>query len=130
MRELTKKELADWEEVKKEMETTPTLIPAVINEYNLIYTLVDEGCLFTTVFKAMATPSKIDLATAVLDRFDHSNDKSYTTLSGLRSTLWHRDHGRPSVQQKGAKQQYLTIQEEKALVNYVLQMSKNGYAKT
>jgi hypothetical protein len=54
----------------------------------------------SSLFKAMAAPSKIDPATAVLDRFDHSNDKSYATLSGLRSTLWHRDHGRPSVHQK------------------------------
>ena len=79
----------------------------------------------------MATPSKINPATAVLNRFGHSKDNTYATLSGLsrvpESTLWHRDHGCSSIQQKGAKQQYLTIQEEKALVNYVLRMSRNGY---
>jgi hypothetical protein len=79
----------------------------------------------------MATPSKIDPSTDILDRFGHSKANTYATLSGLsgvpESTLWHRDHSRPSIQQKGAKQQYLTIQEEKALVNYVLRMSRNGY---
>jgi hypothetical protein len=79
----------------------------------------------------MAAPSKIDPAIAVLNRFGHSKDNTYATLSGLggvpKSTLWHRDHGRSSIQQKGAKQQYLTIQEEKALVDYVLRMSRNGY---
>jgi hypothetical protein len=82
-------------------------------------------------FKAMAATSKLDPATAILDRFGHSKSNTYATLSGLsgvpETTLWHRDHGRPSIQQKGAKQQYLTPQEEKALVNYVLRMSKNGY---
>ena len=79
----------------------------------------------------MAARSKIDPATAILDRFGHSKSNTYATLSRLNgvpeSTLWHRDHGRLSIQQKGAKQQYLTPQEEKALVNYVLRMSKNGY---
>jgi hypothetical protein len=69
----------------------------------------------------MVAPSKIDPATAVLDRFGHSKSNTYATLSGLSgvpvSTLWHRDHGRLSIQRKGAKQQYLTPQEEKALVN-------------
>jgi hypothetical protein len=75
----------------------------------------------------------VDAATAILDRFGHPQGKSktYATLSELsgvpESTLWHRDHGRVSIKQKGAKQQYLTIQEEKALVNYLLRMSKNGY---
>ena len=79
----------------------------------------------------MAAPSKIDLARAILDRFGHSKSNTYATISGLsgvpETTLWHRDHGSPSIQQKGAKQQYLTPQEEKALVNYVLRMSKIGY---
>ena len=41
--------------------------------------------------------------------------------------MWHRDHGRVSIQQRAAKQQYLSPQEEKALVSYFLRMSRNGY---
>jgi hypothetical protein len=40
-------------------------------------------------------------------------------LTGVpASTLWHRDHGRDSIQQRAAKQQRLSPQEEKALVSY------------
>src|SRR5271167_1152821 len=80
---------------------------------------------------AMAKPSEINPATAILDRFGHSKGNTYASLCGLsgvpESTLWHRKHSRVSNQQKGANKQYLTIQEEKALVNYLLRMSKNGY---
>jgi hypothetical protein len=75
----------------------------------------------------------IDVAIAILDRFGHIKGKSntYAALSKLNgvpeSTLWHRAYSRVSIKQKGAKQQYLTIQEEKALVNYLLRISKNGY---
>ncbi|KAL5328181.1 hypothetical protein ACEPPN_001677 [Leptodophora sp. 'Broadleaf-Isolate-01'] len=74
-----------------------------------------------------------DAATVVLDRFGHSKGKSntYATLSELsgvpESTLWHRDHGRGTIKQRSIKQQYLTAQEEKALVGYILRMAKNGY---
>ena len=43
------------------------------------------------------------------------------------STRWHRDHGRRSMAAKAASQQYLTVQEEKALLKYVLRMWRNGY---
>jgi hypothetical protein len=43
------------------------------------------------------------------------------------STLWHRDHGRRTVQERAALQQYLNPQEEKALVNYLLTMSRRGF---
>jgi hypothetical protein len=83
--------------------------------------------------RAMAKLSVIDAAAAVLDRFGHAKGKcnTYAFLSGLsgvpESTLWHRDYSRKSVQHKAAKQQYLTSQEEKALVSYLLRMSANGY---
>jgi len=49
-------------------------------------------------------------------------------LSGIpASTLWHRKHGRSSAQQRAAKQQYLSPQEEKALAKYLLRMSRSGY---
>ena len=43
------------------------------------------------------------------------------------TTRWYRAHGRRTREEKAAKQQYLTPQEEKALVQYVLRLSKNGY---
>jgi hypothetical protein len=70
-------------------------------------------------FLYMARLLKIDPAIAVLDRFGHPKGNAHATLPGLsgvpESTLWRRDHGCSSIQQKGAKQPYLTTQEEKAL---------------
>lgn len=43
------------------------------------------------------------------------------------ATLWRRGRGNPSRKEQAAKQQYLTPQEEKALLDYVLRMSANGY---
>jgi hypothetical protein len=78
--------------------------------------------------------AKIDPATAVLDRFDRSLEKTYTALSELSgvpaSTLSHRHHGRVPIQQPAVNQQYLSPQEEKALVSYLLRMSQNGYPLT
>jgi hypothetical protein len=73
----------------------------------------------------------MDPATAVLDRYGHTAENSYRVLSDLSgvpaSTLGHRKRGRKSIQQRAADQQYLTLQEEKALVSYFLKMSRNGY---
>jgi hypothetical protein len=75
-----------------------------------------------------------DPATDVLSRynfFDSENRPTYAALSDSSqipvSTLWDRAHGRRPRKEKAAKQQYLTPQEEKALVNYALRMSRNGY---
>jgi len=38
-----------------------------------------------------------------------------------------RDYGRDSIQQRAAKRQRLSPQEEKALVSYLIRMSANGY---
>ena len=55
---------------------------------------------------------------------------SYATLSRLTgvpaSTLWHRANGRLSRRKNAANQQYLTPQEEDALLHYVLRMADNG----
>lgn len=71
----------------------------------------------------------MDPATAVLERFGHAPENTYAALSELSgvpaSTLWHRDHGRISIQQRAATQQ--CPQEEKALVSYLLRMLRNGY---
>jgi hypothetical protein len=57
--------------------------------------------------------------------------RTYADLSDFSnvpaSTLWHRAHGRPSREEKAKCQQYLTPSEEKALVNYALRLSNNGY---
>jgi hypothetical protein len=41
--------------------------------------------------------------------------------------LWLRANNKPSIADKAAKQQYLTPQEEQALVEYVLRLADNGY---
>jgi hypothetical protein len=43
------------------------------------------------------------------------------------STLYHREHGRPSRKQKAEGQQYLTVPEEKALEKSLKLMSNFGY---
>lgn len=62
---------------------------------------------------------------------DSAKPPTYAALSARTnipaSTLWRRAHGQPSRRDKAAKQQYLTLQEESALVEYVLRMSDNGY---
>ncbi len=81
--------------------------------------------------KPMTTTTDNDPAPAALDRFGHSAENSYGAISDRSgiplSTLWHRDHGRVSIKQRAANQQYLTPEEEKALVDYLLRMSRNGY---
>lgn len=44
-----------------------------------------------------------------------------------RSTQWRRAHGKQTRADKAASQQYLSSQEEKALVDYVLRMADRGY---
>jgi hypothetical protein len=49
-------------------------------------------------------------------------------MSGVaESTLWHRHHGRVSIQETATTQQYLSPQEEQALVNYFIRSDQNGY---
>lgn len=43
------------------------------------------------------------------------------------STLYHREHGRPSRKTKAEGQQYLTVPEEKALETFLRLMSDFGY---
>jgi hypothetical protein len=43
-----------------------------------------------------------------------------------RTTLWYRNHGRPSRKTKAERQQYLTPSEEKALVMFLLRMAALG----
>jgi hypothetical protein len=43
------------------------------------------------------------------------------------STRWHRAHGRQTRRQQAVRQQLLTPQQEKALVDHLLQLHRNGY---
>jgi hypothetical protein len=56
--------------------------------------------------------------------------RSYRAIadhSGVpRSTLHHRAHGRRSMEEKAESQQYLTPFEEKAVVDFILQMAELG----
>ncbi|KAG4427964.1 hypothetical protein IFR05_016554 [Cadophora sp. M221] len=62
----------------------------------------------------------LDPAKVILERIGHSSENTYAALCELSgvpgSALWHRDHGRDSIQQRAAKQQYLSLQEDKALL--------------
>ena len=74
----------------------------------------------------------MDAASIVLARgLEPDKPHTYTALSEdgnvPRTTLWYRAHGRPSKEEKAASQQYLTPHEEKALVQYLLRMSNNGF---
>lgn len=74
----------------------------------------------------------MDRASVVLSEgLDSSEPSTYTALSKCSNipstTLWYRAHGRPSIQEKAKRQQYLTPSEEKALVDYLLRMSNNGF---
>ncbi|KAF1940397.1 hypothetical protein EJ02DRAFT_350073, partial [Clathrospora elynae] len=74
----------------------------------------------------------MDSATiALLDGLDPTESGKYAALSKASNvpytTLWHRAHGRPSIQDKAKSQQYLTPSEEEALVNYLLRMANNGF---
>lgn len=53
--------------------------------------------------------------------------KGKTNAEPSKSTLWRRARGRPSLQDKASKQQYLSPCEEKALVEYLLRMADRGY---
>ena len=74
----------------------------------------------------------MDSASRVLsDSIDPTETRTYVALSKssktLYTTLWHRAHGRPSVQDKAKNQQYLTPSEEEALVKYLVRMANNGF---
>src|SRR5271155_3741318 len=59
--------------------------------------------------------------------------RSYRALADYdnvsHSTLHHRAHGRPSIEEKARGQQYLKPYEEDVVVKYLLQMSERGSSK-
>jgi hypothetical protein len=74
--------------------------------------------------------SKMDPATAALQSCANVENINITALAkghGVpMTTVWHRHHGRATGRDRGAKQQYLTPSEEKALTNFLLQWSDYG----
>jgi hypothetical protein len=68
---------------------------------------------------------------ALSEGLDPTESRTYTALLWShrvpRTTLWNRAHRRPSVEEKAKRQQYLTPSEEKALMEYSLRMSNNGF---
>ena len=74
----------------------------------------------------------MDRASQVLaEGLEPGERRTYTALSKKgkvsRTTLFYRDHGRPSKEEKARNQQYLTLPEEKALVKYLIRMSDLGF---
>jgi hypothetical protein len=73
----------------------------------------------------------MDRATlALAQELPHGVPRTYAAIAELTnvplSTLHHRDRGRPSKHQSAQGRQYLTPEEEKALVNFLLLMSHLG----
>jgi hypothetical protein len=67
--------------------------------------------------------------TALAGRHAASKSKTFAALLKLSkvpiATLWRRSQGKPSRKDKAANQQYLTPQEEKALLYYVIRAYEN-----
>jgi hypothetical protein len=67
---------------------------------------------------------------AIIERSLLGESPSYSIISNHsnvpRSTLNHRDRGRPSRTEKGQRQQYLTPLEEDALEKYLKLMADLG----
>ena len=68
---------------------------------------------------------------ALSNGLEPTRSQTYAALSEdcdvPRTTLWYRSHGRPSKEEQDKRQQYLTPSEEKALVEYLLRMARNGF---
>jgi Tc5 transposase DNA-binding domain len=79
--------------------------------------------------KAKSTrPETADHHPMALTRRKSTKRKTYANLSERsKSTLWRHARSRPSKEDKAANQQYLTPNEEEALVEYILRMARNGY---
>jgi hypothetical protein len=83
------------------------------------------GGVLAFINRPMSTIQIVDPANTVLTNLCGPATRiTYAALSDLSSfpvsTLWDRAHGRQSRSEKAAKQQYLTPQEEKALVSLCL----------
>jgi hypothetical protein len=72
----------------------------------------------------------MDPASEALAEAPPNDDRTWAAQadsSGIAlSTLYNRWRGRPLIEQKAQGQQYLTVEEEKALVAFLLLMSSFG----
>jgi hypothetical protein len=74
----------------------------------------------------------MDNATVALSAGPNSTKKSMDVALAKSSdipytTQWHRANGRPSIQDRAKRQQYLTPSEEELLVRCLVQMSHKGF---
>ena len=82
--------------------------------------------------RSLSSITAMDRASQVLAESLHSDkSRSYRALAEKshvpHSTLHHRDRGRGSRETKAQRQQYLTLEEEKAIVNFLLLLSNLGH---
>jgi hypothetical protein len=77
-----------------------------------------------TTIVAMARTSKLQAQTS------SDEHRTWAARADARSiplsTFYHQQHGRPSIKEKAQGQQYLSVEEEKALVAFLLMMSSFG----
>lgn len=90
--------------------------------------------LFPVISHALPIPTVVDMnrASQVLAQsLPPDVPRTWAALSERGdvplTTLYYRAHGRPSARQKAQRQQYLTTEEEKALVTFLLSMSNLGH---
>lgn len=80
---------------------------------------------------SLTTVTVMDEASQALARdFPPDVKRTYAAISERNNvpltTLYHRDHGRRSREEHAQSQQYLTSDEEKAMVRFLLRMSSLG----
>lgn len=76
----------------------------------------------------MNSPASKDIAEATTSPGQSQTYDARSKRKGVPlSTLYHREHGRPSRKKKAESQQYLTILEEKALETFLKLISDFGY---
>jgi DDE superfamily endonuclease/Tc5 transposase DNA-binding domain len=94
--------------------------------------LLRSKCSSSSLISLRDHHRRMDRASAAIaEGLDPKEPRTYAALSKCskvsRTTLWNRAHGRPSIEEKAIRQQYLTPSEEKALVEYLLRMANNGF---
>lgn len=87
------------------------------------------GCLSQLCY-CTTTIVEMDPASRALAQAPPNDDRTWAAradASGVPiTTLYNRWQGRPSIEEKAQGQQYLTVEEEKALVAFLLLMSSFG----
>jgi hypothetical protein len=90
---------------------------------DLLSPAVRRACRTTTIVNMdRASKALAQAPSDVLRTWAALSDSSGVPLT----TLYYRAHGRPSREDKTRRQQYLTVEEEKALVAFLLLMASLG----